>query len=290
MRFDRVMMVDWSGGNDRGPRPCRDAIWIAEAGLGAKPGLVESMPPVYCRNRGVAEAHIAARIADATAAGARLMVGFDFPFGYPQGVAAALTGGGVFDLWALFAREVEDAPKANNRFDLCGALNGRFPGSGPFWGNGLKRDIAGLPRTKAGYRNDFPDKRHCEARAKGSFSVWQLSGAGSVGSQVVMGLPVLERLRQRFDVAVWPFEALERQVVFTEVWPGLIASAVAEEEARSPSMIRDAVQVALLARGLMRLQPERMAAMLTVEDPVARREEGWILGLGYEDELGNACR
>ena len=32
MRFDSFVMVDWSGGNDRGPRPARDAIWIGETG------------------------------------------------------------------------------------------------------------------------------------------------------------------------------------------------------------------------------------------------------------------
>ena len=33
--FDTVLIVDWSGGNDRGTRPKKDAIWtgIARAGL-----------------------------------------------------------------------------------------------------------------------------------------------------------------------------------------------------------------------------------------------------------------
>ena len=31
-------MVDWSGGGDRGPRPTKDAIWIAEAHAGADGG------------------------------------------------------------------------------------------------------------------------------------------------------------------------------------------------------------------------------------------------------------
>ena len=41
MRFDRFVMVDWSGGNDRGPRPKKDAIWACSA----SDGQVET-PPV----------------------------------------------------------------------------------------------------------------------------------------------------------------------------------------------------------------------------------------------------
>ena len=40
------------------------------------------------------------------------------------------------------------------------------------------------------------------------------------------------------------------------------------------------------ARALARLAPERLAAMLDVSAP----EEGWILGLGFEDELQAAAR
>ncbi|MEQ5872336.1 molybdopterin molybdenumtransferase MoeA [Sagittula sp. NFXS13] len=263
-------MVDWSGGNDRGPRPKRDAIWIGEAGRA----------PVYCRNRAVAEAHLAARISDALDAGERLMVGFDFPFGYPSGVAQALCDGDTLALWYWLESRIEDSPKANNRFDLAAEINRRFPGQGPFWGNGLKRDIDGLPRTKEGYENPFSDKRLSETRAKGTFSVWQLAGAGSVGSQALMGLPVLARLRRQFPVAAWPLEPWDdAAVVFTEIWPGLIEPAVARHAG-----IRDAVQVRVLAEGLNRLSPARLNAMLSVDAPDAQ-EEGWILGLGHEKEL-----
>lgn len=275
MTFDRVMMVDWSGGNDRGPRPTRDAIWIGETGRA----------PVYCRNRQTAEDLLSKRITDALAAGARLMVGFDFPFGYPVGMAQAICGGGVLDLWDWLEARIEDTPRANNRFDLAGGINLSLGTPGPFWGNGLKRDVPGLARTKAGYANPFDDRRVCETRSRGTFTVWQLAGAGSVGSQVLMGLPVLARLRQRFPVSVWPFEPVDAPVVFTEVWPGLIEPVV-----RTTEGIRDAVQVDLLAHGIGRLNPGRLEAMLAVDVPDARTEEGWILGLGFEEELQDICR
>lgn len=275
MRFDSVVMVDWSGGNDRGPRPCKDAIWIGEAGH----------DPVYCRNRQVAEDWLTDRLSRAVARGERLMVGFDFPFGYPQGVAQRLSGGGVFDLWNWIDARIEDSPKRNNRFDMAGQVNLSLGGGGPFWGHGLGREVPGLARNKSGYRNPFPDRRRCEDRAKGAFTVWQLAYAGAVGSQVLMGLPVLNRLRSRFPVAIWPFEAPDAPILFTEIWPGLIDPAV-----RAHPGIRDAVQVRLLADGLMRLHPDRLGAMVQVDDPLARSEEGWILGLGHEEELLTTCR
>ncbi|EBA10332.1 hypothetical protein [Sagittula stellata] len=273
--FDRVMMVDWSGGNDRGARPKRDAIWIGETGR----------DPVYCRNRRTAEDLLSERIADALAGGARLMIGFDFPFGYPVGVAQALCEGSVLDLWDWLDTRIEDTPKANNRFDLAGRINLSLGTPGPFWGNALKRDVPGLSRTKSGYANPFPNRRACELRSPGTFTVWQLAGAGAVGSQVLMGLPVLARLRRRFQVSVWPFEPLDAPVVFTEVWPGLIEPVV-----RTAEGIRDAVQVDFLARGIGRLNPDRLEAMLAVDVPEARAEEGWILGLGFEEELQDICR
>ncbi|MFW2587920.1 gephyrin-like molybdotransferase Glp [Sagittula sp. SSi028] len=272
--FDRVIVVDWSGGNDRGPQPKKDAIWVGEAGLPAR----------YCRNRQVAEAYIAERIGAAVAAGDRVLIGFDFAFGLPAGAAQAICGGDTLALWDWLEQRITDSPKCNNRFDVAAGINQGFDGWGPFWGNLLKRDIDGLPRTKAGYRNPFADRRLCDAQAKGSFPVWQLAGAGSVGSQTLMGLPTLARLKRRFGAAVWPFEPwAQAQVVLAEVWPGLIDPAV-----KARSGIRDALQVTLLAEALNRLSPDRMAAMLEVDIPAGHHDEGWILGLGHERELLDA--
>ncbi|WP_323769459.1 molybdopterin guanine dinucleotide synthesis [Antarctobacter sp.] len=275
--FDRFLMVDWSGGNDAGARPRKDAIWIGESGPQG------DATPLYQRNRTVAEETLATRIEAALTAGERLCIGFDFPFGYPAGFAAALTGhADPFAVWGWLAARIADAPRENNRFDVAAGINLHLTqGQGPFWGNGLRRDIAGLPRTKAGYRNPFPDRRVIETRAKGAFTCWQLSGAGAVGSQVLMGLPVLERLRQRFadQVAVWPFEPLDRPIAFVEIWPSLINDTV--RAATGEGDIRDAVQVRLVARALGGLAPDRLEAMLQVDAP----EEGWILGHGFEQEL-----
>jgi len=280
--FDTIAIVDWSGGNDRGATPKPDAIWLGLTRQG-----VDS-PPLYLRNRQIAEQALTDLIETERAAGRRLLIGFDFPFGYPKGFARALTGhNDPLRVWQWLEHRIQDSPKTNNRFDVAGDINRQLgQGVGPFWGNARpNHDVPGLPRRKQGYRNPFPDMRACETLARGSFTCWQLAGAGAVGSQVLMGLPVLNRLRRRFagQIAVWPFEPLDKPVTFVEIWPGLINPAVKQAEAQGG--IRDAHQVRLLARALAHLPPPDLNAMLTITAP----EEGWIMGLGHEDKLNRAA-
>ncbi len=278
--FDTVLIVDWSGGNDRGTRPKKDAIWTGIA----RAGLAED--PVYHRNRQLAEDWIIQFLAAEMAAGRRVLAGFDFAFGYPAGFGRVLTGSDdPFAIWDWFAAHVQDSPQANNRFDLAGQINARFPGIGPFWGNGLARDIPDLPRKGlARQGHGLPEKRAAEQQAKGAFAVWQLAGAGAVGSQVIMGLPVLARLRHRFgaDLAVWPFQPLTPPIALVEVWPSLIAKTIA---ASCPQgAIKDAHQVRVLARALSALAPADLARMLDLPATA----EGTILGLDHVPLLEQA--
>lgn len=278
--FDSFAVLDWSGGNDTGPRPRRDAIWLGVV----RGGLEEA--PRYLRNRVEAEAALGALIDAERAAGRRLLIGVDFPFGFPAGFAAALTGrADPLAVWDWLEAEIEDSPRANNRFDVAGRINARLPGIGPFWFNALGREIDHLPRRDTRTGHGLPERRAAEAACRGAFPCWQMGGAGSVGGQVFMGLPVLNRLRRRCaeGVAVWPFEPLDRPVALVEVWPGLINPVIKRAEAAGG--IRDAHQVRLLARALAGLPAARLGAMLAVEAP----EEGWILGLGHEEELMVSC-
>ncbi|WP_339762795.1 gephyrin-like molybdotransferase Glp [uncultured Sulfitobacter sp.] len=276
--FDTFVVIDWSGGNDTGASPRKDAIWAGVTRNG------QDQDPVYLRNRTVAEAWIVDLIRAELEAERRVMIGFDFPFGYPAGFAEALTGyTDPLVLWDWFEARIEDSPETNNRFDLAAEMNlGLGDGVGPFWFNGLpNRDIPGLLRRKEGYANPFSEKRQAETRAKGAFSCWQMGGAGAVGSQVFMGLPVLSRLRKRFhgEINVWPFEQIKRPVAFVEVWPSLTVGNAPDET------INDAWQVQELARQMSGLSDEALAEMLEVYAP----EEGWIFGLGFEDRMKTAA-
>ncbi|MDG1788123.1 MAG: molybdopterin-binding protein [Paracoccaceae bacterium] len=283
-QFDTIAVVDWSGGNDTGPKPRKDAIWLGVVRKG------ETEKPLYLRNRAVAETALVALIAQEQAAGRRLLIGFDFPFAYPRGFAQALIGqADPLALWDWLEARITDEKTANNRFDLAAEINRSLGGKGPFWGNALGRDIVGLGRTKKEYSAaPFPEKRRVETLATGSFSCWQLAGAGAVGSQVLMGLPVLSRLRRRFadDLAVWPFESSQKSnaaVVLAEIWPSLISGAV--RQAQADGGIRDAHQVRLLAVALSQVVPEKLRQMMAVETD----EEGWILGQGFETDLEAAA-
>lgn len=269
-RFDSFVMLDWSGGNDRGPAPKADAIWVCFAD---RDGARE---PVYLRNRALAESWLATCIESELSAGRRLCIGVDFPFGYPVGFSGAIVGAdGPLALWDWFEHRIEDTAKTNNRFDLAAQINRQFGGRGPFWANGLKRDITGLPRTKCDYDNPFPDRRAVEHLAQGSFTCWQMAGAGAVGSQIFMGLPVLARLRHRFAerVAVWPFETLEREVAFVEVWPSLTVGPGPE------TMVKDAWQVQQVALSLAQRSPSDLCSALDITAP----EEGWILDVPQDN-------
>ena len=279
--FDSYAVVDWSSGNDTGPRPRKDAIWL---GMNRND---QDEDPLYLRNRIEAEAAITTLIEDHLAHGKRLFLGFDFPFAFPRGFAEVLTGTrDPFVVWSWLDTRLDDHPKANNRFDLAGQINARFPGVGPFWFNGLRnREIENLPRRDTREGHGMPERRAVEDVAKGSFACWQMGGAGAVGGQVLTGLPLLHRLRRRFapHAAAWPFEPLDAPIALVEIWPGLINPTVKRAEAKGG--LRDAHQVRLLARAVARLPARERAAMLAEGD----RQEGWIMGVGFEHELQNAA-
>ena len=288
MRFDRVAVLDWSA--EGRPKTGRDSIWL---GIG-DPGAVTTE---NLRTRRAAEARLGALVAEALARGERLLIGADFAFGYPSGFAAGLTGRAeALAVWAWLAGRIEDgADNANNRFAVAAEANRAFPGVGPFWFRPVGMDLPDLPlRGTERQGHGLPERREADLRAKGAQPVWKLGTPGAVGSQVLTGLPVLWRLRAAHPgrVAAWPLEPSDgAPVVLAEVFPSLLAGAVAEAERRDPSLPRDAHQVRLLAGALARLAAEgRLAPLMDPAGPEALlREEGWILGVGHEAALAAAA-
>ncbi len=289
--FDSYVMVDWSSSGKPSRRTeCENALWIGTAGIGAE-------EPRYCRTRAAAMDWLIGRLAGLRAAGRRVLVGFDFPFGYPQGFAAALTGRAeALAVWEALAGLVADRPdNSNDRFHVAGRLNARLAGVGPFWGNGLRADVEGLPRTKAGWGTaGLAEFRWVERDpdARGAKSCWQISGAGAVGGQVLTGMPALWRLRQdprlAADLAVWPFETgLEpprAPLVLAEIYPSLwraLVRATGDKIADRAQVRIAAEQFALLDReGALGALFGGPCAMDPADRAVVAAEEGWILGVG----------
>ena len=156
------IVVDWSAAVfGRAPgKPTKDAIWWAVARIYGGEIVVAS--PEYARTRQEALDRLARLIAGELHAGRQVLVGFDFPFGYPAGVAERLTGkASALALWDWLAERIEDGPdNDNNRYAVAAAINAAYPGIGPFWGRPTKWSYPTIPvRASARSRQEVPTAR-----------------------------------------------------------------------------------------------------------------------------------
>jgi hypothetical protein len=290
--FDRIVIVDWSANSS--PKLGHDSIWIAvDDGLGVS---VENVA-----TRSEASARLDAIV---TASGGRTLIGVDFSLGFPSGTASALglRGAPWHAIWQELAGSIaDDERNRNNRFEVAADLNRRISArAAPFWGCPPRRAGAWLHTTKphgdVGHRlGEWRTvERALRATGRRPFSAWQLMGAGAVGSQSLVGIPVVEHLRARHAprVEVWPFTTgLELPVlrpgivVVAEVWPSLIDTRCGPDE------IRDARQVAAVAGWIREVQnTDRLGGLFTARPgpgdgsaPIVT-EEGWVVGVGATAE------
>jgi len=303
--FDTLIVVDWSARSKPSPvRPSRDSIWWAAVREG------HALEPEYVRTRHEAIESLTAFVAGELDAGRRILAGFDFPFGYPAGVAERVTGrDSAFAVWDWLAERIGDKPdNANNRYEVAQTINGLWKGVGPFWGRPRQwSQFAAIPTTEMERTCRPRERRIADLRAIGAKTVWQLAYAGSVGSQVLVGLPALKRLlgdpRIGGRGTVWPFDTGLRApdsrrtpLVLAEIYPSLLRKQVGE--CREDGEILDRAQVRVNAAAFARLDRRDGLAPLFEGacdlNPDERRaiveEEAWILGLGHEDEIRDAAR
>src|SRR5712692_5290091 len=222
--FDAYVMADWSANSV--PKRGRDSIWVC---FGRWQGWrLEISSPENLPTRSAATDRVKSLLVENARAGSRTLVGFDFPYGYPTGFAAALGNSALqsqpmwrstWDAISLAIRD--DERNRNDRYSVAADFNTRCGNPpGPFWG---------CPSTKAGgalsTRSptfpffarggvELPRYRHTEmALRRGGKQVqetWKLCYAGSVGSQALVGIPRVAALRDDPEIAgasaVWPFE------------------------------------------------------------------------------------
>lgn len=289
--FDAYLMVDWSANS--APKSGPDSIWA---------GLIERQPRGLARTalvnlptRRLAAQWLTATLDGLAAAGRRTLVGFDFPLGYPTGFAARLHLGGTpwLATWTEIDRLIKDGDdNANNRFAVASSFNRRISGRRfPFWGHHPAHRIAGLgPRRPEGYcLGRLEERRRVEHRVRGPQPSWKLYGTGSVGSQALVGIPVVAGLRRRFvdRARVWPFETGLRPpangaaIVLAEIYPSLV------DDRRNRHAVKDARQVTAIGSHFARADDDGSLAVLFAppdltasERRIVEREEGWILGVG----------
>lgn len=288
--FDAYVMVDWSAAST--PKRGRDSIWYAvlcHTASGTRLQALENPP-----TRAEATDALGRRMAALLDAGKRVLAGFDFPFGFPDGTAARLgfTGLPWRHTWQALSDGIEDAPdNRNNRFDLAERLNERLSGEAfPFWGN-VREEVRPYLRRRgrrAHGPHDLQERRLCDLCIRSTQPVWKLAGAGAVGSQALTGIPRVWELRRdprlAFRAHIWPFETGLRfdprpSLLLTEVYPSLFA---AESIAGHP---KDAGQVVGAAKYFATEDAAGRLAVLFggggISSADCRRieqEEGWILG------------
>ena len=289
-RPDLVIAVDWSAASSPKPKqPSPDAPWIA---WGFRDDPPRRRPaPEYFRTRAACEARIRELLSTHTGSdNISALIGFDFPLGYPL----ATDGSPVLPIGRALCEEIaariEDGESnRNNRFDVAEALNTEIAERfnephGPYWGcppNRSFKNNALLPTRRT--MHAVLEYRAVEQQIRRQHrlaihSPWKLFTTGSVGSQTLLGLPMIHRLLTTLGdrAKLWPFESVghthtptsNSPIVFTEIWPSL-HDADADDHP-----IKDARQVVAVRDALLASTnplPSRL--------PASASAEGWIAGV-----------
>ena len=193
MTATRVFAVDWSGR----ATGAAQTIWIAEA-RGGRLTMLENG-----RDRG----EVVAALLREAAHDRNFAVGLDFAFSMPE--------------WFLRDRGCDNAPALWRLVEDEGEawLRSCEP---PFWGR------PGRPRP-----TDVEQYRQCEreARALGLAvkPVFQVGGAGAVGTGSIRGMPLLRTLRDG-GFSIWPFDVARLPTVM-EIYPRAFTGSVVKRSA-----------------------------------------------------------
>ena len=297
--FDAYVIADWTAAE--GKKLGENSVWIGVAKRDVRFRLYTETHNVATRAEG--EALLGSILADHRKRGDRVLVGFDFSLGYPQGTAArlALKDAPAWSaMWKyLSANIVDKADNTNNRYQVAAKMNRLMTDEAwPFWGAPANQAQRWLTTTKPPQGSgDIPEYRATEnAVRKGRLqpkSNWQMHGAGAVGGQTLVGIPAVRRLLESLgaSAAVWPFgtgwRALDAadveplSMLVAEVWPSMWPTTVAEGE------FKDQAQVRTTALAFAELDdkgelakafgPPRDASPELIEQ--VEQEEGWILGV-----------
>ena len=226
-----------------------------------------------------------------------MLLGFDFPFGYPAGFAArlGLAGPPWRAVWDEIAGLLaDDERNRNNRFEVAEMLNRRVSRRGV--------SVLGLPAApvrahlhgRHHRRHDsegLAERRLVDLYIPSAQPCWKLLGAGSVGGQALDRHPGGASLARRSALA--PTGAglavrdrvlarpRRRRIVMAEIYPSLWAVTPA------PGEPKDRAQVRTVARFLAARDGTGELAALFAGDPAltpqqrrrVETEEAWTLGV-----------
>ena len=184
-----VVAVDWSGAQVG----AADRIWLGHVRQGRLVELRNGLDRRQTINHLI---DLRERCPDG------LVVGLDFAFSVPSWFLPECGAATVFELWNIVEAQGEQWLVACNP---------------PWWGRPGRR------------RPELPEHfRQCERTAVtggiGAKSVFQIGGAGSVGTGSLRGMPYLTQLR-RAGFGIWPFDPPSPWTV-VEIYPRLLTGPV----------------------------------------------------------------
>lgn len=182
----QIIAVDWSG-KAKGPA---ESLWRAEVRDGRLTEL---------RN-GLDRGELVAKLLELGEAEPRTVIGLDFAFSFPAWWCEENGWSSGEDVWSAMGHQGEDL------LEGC---------EGPFWGRPGKRN----PHSKARlYRHT--ERSEDAVRPK---SVFQIGGAGAVGTGSIRGMPHLLTLAKN-GFGIWPFSEGWPRVV--EIYPRALTGPV----------------------------------------------------------------
>lgn len=193
----RIIAVDWSGARIRAAK----TIWLAEVIDGQLARLENGRSREQVAGFLVAEAQ---RDPD-------MIVGFDFAFSLPAWFLEERGLENARELWALADREAEDW------LARC---------EPPFWGRPGKRRPNLEPRQDHFRCTDTSVPDTGGIRPK---SVFQIGGAGAVGTGSLRGMPILHRLAAE-GFSIWPFGSTNLPLI-VEIYPRVLTGTVNKSSA-----------------------------------------------------------
>jgi hypothetical protein len=278
---ERVAAVDWSGDRSEAGqrRKIWAGLWTASSGGqvdGGRRGRV--FGGAVTLEGGRTRTEVCEWLVGLARETPRMVVGLDFCFSFPDWFVRGELGcadGPAF--WELVAGGLSEQWLARGNPDR--RFWGKHPKPEEFRGDGLHRMLRATDiDCKLAAR--IPEAERAErVRGIGPKSVFQIGGAGSVGTASLRGMPVLKRLRDA-DFRVWPFDRAGFPMV-VEMYTRLNTGPVRKSNAAARAAYllkrrKEDSAYAALSRGVMeraRANEDAFDALVSCMVMTARRGE-----------------
>lgn len=204
LTMKRAIAVDWSGAQTG----ARSKIWLAEV-CGGRLTRLES---------GRDRDEVIAYLIEVARADPDLVVGLDFAFSFPSWFAKEQRAKPIEKVWDLVA------DKGEYWLHEC---------EPPFWGR------RGAPRPDLPEHYRRTERNAAKVPGASPKSVFQIAGAGAVGTGSIRGMPYLAKLAEA-GFSIWPFHEAQRRAqsvsaprqapLVIEIYPRLFTGTVTKSD------------------------------------------------------------